>query len=150
MKGTKPYCSVDMYNDYIKEFKPDNPFYIDAKTYREIQKKYYNALMDKLIFHAYVLKLPYRLGFFGIIKRRVNFNSKSQSSIDWVETKKLGRYIRHVNDHSANFRFLFVWSKVKCMVINKNVYRLVMSRTNKRLLAKAIKEDRVDFPEHKY
>lgn len=144
------YLLLDIYKDYINNIEGNSVYTVDSVTFADIQKEYYEALLHKIIYEAYVYKLPFRLGYFGIIKKKINFTSKSVNNVDWEATRKYGRYIRHINDHSSNFRYYFSWSKIKCGMMNKSLYRLIMSRTNKRLLAKAIKVDKVDFPEIKF
>ena len=144
-----PYTIKDIYLDYIKDKEMDSPYYLRSDEFYKICNYYFEALSKALIYDSKTYVLPFRLGHFTIVKKRPkNFNPNTLS-IDWVESKRLGKWIRHINDHTGGFKYRFHWTKKACMVVNKEYYRLVMSRTNKRLLAKVIKSGEVDYLELK-
>ena len=73
---------------------------------------------------------------------------------DWVKTKALWdsneeakkkkTLLYHINAHTDNVRYKYLWSKNRVLVENKTLYSLRMSRANKRAANAAIKQGK-DF-----
>jgi len=135
-----------MYKDYIKNFDIDSPYYVTAEEYYRMCGDYYKGMVRKIMYDGVALKLPFRLGHLFIVKRKPK-DLVANLTIDWEQTKKFGKWIRYINDHTRGFRFRFFWSKKQCMVVNREMYRLVFTRGNKRLLAKLIKSGNFDYIE---
>jgi hypothetical protein len=140
------YGMKDMYNAYIQSIDIDSPYYVTSDEYYRMCGDYYKGLIRKIMFDGYTIKLPFRLGHLSIMKKRPRRMLRG-ITIDWAETKKYGKWIRYINDHTAGFRFRFFWSKKQCMVVNREMYNLRFTRGNKRMLAKLIKTGNVDFLE---
>jgi len=138
----------DIYNDYIKDKLYGDPYYISFDTFRNLSKEYTEYMMDRIIYHADTIKLPFRLGFLSVYKRKPKTLCSTTLSIDWEESRRYHKVIRHSNDHTGGFKYRFFWSKIKCMMVNKDFYKVIFSRTNKRLLAKAIKSGNYDYLEY--
>lgn len=150
------YSKKDMYTDYIKDKERNSPYWVTIEEYNSICALYYKAIMGKVILESKVIKLPFRMGNIQVGKRKPAMLSGARTSlefpmnalsIDWKESKRLGKWVRHINDHTSGFKYRFFWSKRTCMVVNKEFYRLVFTRANKRLLAKVIKSGNVDYLE---
>jgi len=142
-----PYNMSDIYLDYISNIDIDSPYYIRSDEFYKICNEYFKAISKAIIYESKTYILPFRLGHVTVTKKRPkNFNSTTLS-IDWAESKRLHKWIRYINDHTGGFKFRFTWTKKSCMVVNKEYYRLVFSRTNKRLLAKVIKSNTTDYLE---
>jgi len=57
--------------------------------------------------------MPFRLGTIYIVKYKPkNLNSRSLS-IDFHQTKLLGKTIYHLNDHSDGYKYRLFWSRIK-------------------------------------
>lgn len=129
-----------MYLDYIKDKENGNPYFISFDEYLLITGDFYKDLINKVIVYSRTVLLPNRMGSLVVKKKRPKIINKSTVSIDWEATNKYGKQIRYSNDHTKGFKFRFNWNKFECMCVNRSLYRLVLSRANKRFLAKCIKE----------
>jgi hypothetical protein len=142
-----PYNMRHIYNDYLGTIDINSPYYVTADEFYRICENYFKAVCRAVIYESKTYVLPFRLGHFTVMKKKPKLYTDHNLSIDWAESKKYGKWIRHLNDHTGGFKFRFIWTKKSCMVVNKEYYRLVMSRSNKRLLAKVIKSGEVDYLE---
>lgn len=145
--NTISYTGKDFYESYI-DYVSDNKLYqVDYKTFRNIIDDYFRYLRDELIENGKEIKLPCRLGTLSIIKHKPkNFNNRSLR-IDYGESKKEGKLLYHLNEHSNYFKYRFHWNKKDMLVKNKGKYQLIMTRTNKRRLAYIIKNRIRDYIE---
>lgn len=141
------YTMLDIYKEYISDKVYTDPYYVTFDEFRSICKEYNEAFMNKLIFESATMVIPYRLGHLLVSKKIPKVLCKATLSPDWELSRKYHKLISHSNDHTGGFKHRFTWTKKSCMVVNKEMYRLVLSRTNKRLLAKAIKSGDHDYTE---
>jgi hypothetical protein len=137
-----PYTFADMYLDYISDKEVDSPYYVTYKEYVSICSEFYKLISKAIIDDGVKFKLPFALGEVYIIKRKIRCTSRMP--IDWALTVKEGRRVYNFNEHTAGFGYKFFWTK-PYKVVNKFMYRLVFTRENKRHLAKAIKQHRIDY-----
>lgn len=144
------YTLKDIYSDYIKDIPEGDPRYVSIKQFTKIISEYNKAIMELVIYESKVFKLPFRLGHFGVIKKKPKKYTNATMGIDWELYNKDNIYAIHLNDHCGGYKYRYHWSKKQCMMHNRNLFRLVLSRHNKRELAKAIKEVRVDYPERNF
>jgi hypothetical protein len=131
----------DSYREYKKSV--DNP--VDIKTYISIANNFNNFLMDKIL-DGFEVVLPARLGVMSIIgtKQKIKFDNNGDPILppDWVKTKKLWeknpeakekkQKVYHTNDHTNGVRYKLLWSKLRVLVENKNLYSFRLTRTHKR------------------
>ncbi len=146
-KIQNPYTIVDMYKNYISKIDKESVYNIDFKTYSEIVSMY-NKIMIENLYDGFIMYLPYKLGSFQIVKKKMYFNTQlnKKLGIDWAATVKYGKVIHHTNEHSDGYKFLFHWDKKRSGGIkNINSYRFVPTRTIKRTLASIIKKDKRDY-----
>jgi len=156
-KVTNCYTLRQMYEEYISDKTPGNPYYVSFKEYYNICADYYKWIVSQIIDKSKVITLPFRLGNLYVGKKKPAILKGSQNiqrkiplhstSIDWKESKKLGKWVHHINDHTGGYKYRFFWSKIDCRVVNKEFYRLVFTRSNKRYLAKVIKSGERDYLE---
>lgn len=139
-----PYVTKDFYKEYIKDKDKDSIYDVDYKTYVYIVETYYKALVEYVL-NGGVYKLPFKMGNLLIVKYRPRKRTATNTPIDWFNTVKYGKLIRHTNDHSNYFKFLINWDKKSCRVINKTLYRFVPTRDFKRTLATKIKAGETDY-----
>jgi len=126
---------------------------VDLKTYLTITADYNKFLIEKVL-EGHIVTLPSRLGTLCITGRRQNLKIDEEGNItglapDWVKTKELWKRdpeaaaqkkrIFHLNRETDNYRYKFLWSKVKVIVENKTLYALRMTRANKRAVHNKIK-----------
>ena len=100
-------------------------------------------MMDDIMLRNATFKLPFRMGYLKIIKRKIKF--QNNLAIDWKTTNEIGKKTYHMNDHSGGYKYLFKWVKSNIIVQNKFMYRLVITREYKRELAKLIKTGKMDY-----
>ena len=143
-KIPNPYVTKDFYKAYINSVEANTPYVVDYKTYVYIVETYYKELV-KYILGGGVYKLPYKMGDLLIVKYRPRKRTATNTPIDWFNTVKYGKLIRHTNDHSNYFKFLINWNKAACRVANKTLYRFVPTRDFKRTLAAKIKQGDTDY-----
>jgi nucleoid DNA-binding protein len=110
---------------------------VDYSIYKEVLHVFHEELIQCLINQGDTVILPKQLGTLQVKKRKAK-----KKSIDFHLTKQHGKTIYHTNKHSEGYYGIFLWDKSmpKGCFSNKQLYKLTMTRTNKRNLSKAIKE----------
>ena len=144
---TKSYTIASFYNDYLDSIERDTVYDIDYTKYRNIVTDYFQHLRQKLIEEGKMIKLPYRMGNVQIIKSKPKHLDKRSLRIDYQATKKTGKLIFLLNEHSDMYKFRYWWNKIDMVVPNKNKYQLIATRSNKRRLAQIIKNKELDYQE---
>lgn len=139
------YGMLHMYKDYIKDKDKGSPYYVSSKEYLQITGMFYKELSRQIIQESATVVLPYKMGRVAVSKNRPKVFCAATLSIDWEESRKYHKQIRHINDHTQGYKYRFMWYKHNCANMCKDLYRLVFSRTNKRTLAKEIKSGRDYF-----
>lgn len=138
------FTTIDFYKDYIKEYQDYDPYLIDYSLFKQILSEF-NKSISNSILEGYKFTMPFRLGALMIIKKKMNFNNLNSTIIDWQLSKKYGKVIYHLNEHSHGYTYKFYWDRAYRQFTLTNKYRFVMSRTNKRRLAQLIKEENYDY-----
>lgn len=146
-KATKSYTIPSFYNAYLGDIEEDSVYDIDYATYRKIVTDYFTYLKDRLLEEGRRVKLPYRLGTIQIVKSRPKHWDKRSLRIDYKATKEYNKLILLDNEHSDGFKYRMHWNKTDVLITNKSKYQLVMTRYNKRRLAKIIKGKELDYEE---
>ncbi len=145
-RAKNPYTFPDMYEDYIKDIDEDSPYHVTYNEYAGICSDFYKEVMVEVLEKGRRYKLPFRMGDICVTKKRLKLFDKAHLPIDWAMSKKLGKWVYHMNDHTNNFKFRFRWSKKMCRnTPNIGLYRLVFTRANKRRLAELIKSGNYDY-----
>lgn len=143
----KSYTITDFYKAYC-EYVDDNPLYqIEYKKFREILTEYFKYLRDELIENGKEIKLPCRMGTLQIVKHKPKEYSGKSLRIDYAASKKYGKMIFHLNEHTNGFKYRAYWNKHVMLTHNKTHYQLVMTRDNKRHLAQILKNKIRDYNE---
>ena len=142
---TKSYTGKDFYTSYC-DYIEDNPLYqVDYKTFRGVINDYFKYLRDELIENGKEIKLPCRLGTLSVIKHKPKEYSGKSLRIDYAESKKLGKMVYHLNEHSNFYKYRFYWKKSDVPLPFKSRYQLIATRHNKRRLAQIVKNREVDY-----
>ena len=130
----------------------ENP--VDIKIYLVLAAEYNQFLIDKVL-EGKEVTLPSRMGTLSIVgkEQQIKFDKDGKMTglaPDWVGTKKLWesnpaaakakKLVYHVNDHTQNVRYKYLWSKKNVLVENKTLYSLRLTRTNKRAVHAKIVE----------
>lgn len=146
-RDTKYYTTYDFYEWYIKDIDVDSDFYMSFKQYKEIIEQYFKYIQDCVLENSKTFKLPCRLGFLSIVKKKPKHWDSKSLKIDFNETKKQGKTVWHVNLHTGLYKYRYHWNKQSCLTKNKTRYRFVASRYNKRRLAQILKNHEHDYME---
>jgi hypothetical protein len=141
-RNRKSYTLVDSYKEYRKENPEDSGFSLSKIDYRNICIAFNQRLSDGIIEQANEFNVPGRLGLIKIKKFPTRNNSMR---VDWAQTKKYNKKIYHLNMHTDGYYYKWYWSKANAIFKNKSVYSFKPNRTNKRILAKLLKENKVEF-----
>lgn len=138
------YTIDDIYKYYIENHQ-DKEMQIDKKTFKKILYAFNKKIMNAILDDSETFKLPKRLGILRIKKSKMSFKEGMSAKIDWAATKKYGKTIYHMNDHTNNYRYRFYWSKLSCNATNKTAYCFEATRTEKRRLAYLLKNQITDY-----
>lgn len=146
----KAYTGIDYYNSYV-EYVKGNPLYeVEYRVFRDIINDYFRYLRDEIIENGKEVKLPCRLGTLQIVKHKPkSYATSGRMSLrmDYGESKKLGKMVFHLNEHSNMYKYRYYWNKQNMITPNKSLYQLIMTRDNKRHLAQIIKNNIRDYVE---
>ena len=144
---TKAYTGHNVGYSYSK-YVEDNPLYqVEYRVFRDIINDYFKYLRDELIENGKEVKLPCRMGTIQIVKHKPKEYTGKSLRIDYAESKKAGKIIYHLNEHSNFYKYRVYWNKQNMITPNKTKYQLVMTRDNKRHLAQIIKNHIRDYRE---
>ena len=150
-KVESPYRVKHFYSFYMNEVK-DNPLYeIPYELYKVLVEEFYKRVVHEILYKNKSFDMPYSLGVLSVQKHKINvklLGGSGTHTYDWKATVDLGKPVYHLNEHSHNYRYLFRWNRYKANRKNLSFYKLVMTRTNKRLLAKLIKSGKYDYFEY--
>lgn len=138
--------------------KADKP--VDFHTFKRVWEAFVGEVITNIIMRGKDFLMP-SLGTVGIRKQKVIVAMTPDGDIDkrylrpdWKATKELWKkdeeakknkqLVFHLNKHFNGYNCKWYWDKFTCDVINNTAYSLIMTRTNKRALAKAIFDDELD------
>ena len=129
-----------------KLYKESVEFPVDIKLYLILAADYNTFLINKVL-EGKEVTLPSRMGTLSIVGRKQTIRYDEDGKIvglapDWVKTKELWatnpeakkekKLLYHMNSHTDNVRYKYLWSKKNVLVENKTLYSLRLTRTNKR------------------
>ena len=110
-KISNPYKLKDAYNWYIKDKDENSTKYIDWFTYRDICHKMLKKMyVDYMLESSSELLLP-KLGNLSVIKQMPKTWTPKSLKVDFHATKKYGKTIYHMNEHTDGFKFRVYWNK---------------------------------------
>ena len=132
----KDFGSDDAYKYYKKNVIPE--LQVDKQTFRKICDEFNKGFIEKILRNSEEIRFPYRLGTLRIKKSKMKYDDKNKLKIDWAASKKLGKRIYHLNDHTGGYKYRFYWTKG--IVKNITAYSFIPTRTNTRRLASILKD----------
>jgi len=139
----QPYTMPDMYQDYIKDIPKESAYYVTYTEYAKIVGLFYKEVSNKIIKHGELFHMPFRLGDTYVEKKKLDYNNRPP--IDWQMTTANGKVIYNFNEHSDGYKYELKWNKRNSLFHNVYLYRLVYTRSNKRSVAKCIKNRVIDY-----
>lgn len=129
----------ECYKFYKQNLKYKNtPLNVSYSLYRNICVDFNKEISKKILYEAFEFKVPYKLGKLRIKKFKMTL-SKKKLRIDFNATKKYGKTIYHLNDHSDNFAYRWFWDKSSILSVGKRTYSFEATRANKRAISPIIK-----------
>ena len=156
------YKTEDCYKFYKNKYK--NVKYVDRSTYSRILREFYNEVMRLIIYENMDFIMPAKLGTLRVKKKPISPKIDEDGNLDlrtlsvnWKKTNNLWRQqypdktpeeirdipdkhlIRELNEHSDGYRYLWYWDRVISNVKNQSCYKIDITRTHDRELAKAVK-----------
>lgn len=146
----KKYYNI---RDSYKHYKKISTKPVDISLYIRICNHFMLFLASKLLTQG-LINLPARLGSISITgkkqKLKVEDGKIKGLAPDWKatrelwntdeEAKKNKQIVYHFNEDTNGIRYRFRWNRKRVFMDNKTLYNLIMTRTNKRTLARLIKE----------
>ncbi len=147
MANRASYTIQDFYASYAKEYPAGHMYHVDYKTFRKITSGYFSWITDSIIDRASEVKLPSNMGKVLVVKRKPFGHKRQNYNVDFIETRRLGKTILHLNEHSDGYSYRFIWDKSSMNTHNKYYYEMIHTRAAKRRLAKSIKEKKIDYIE---
>lgn len=138
-KGRDAYKSWGIPDSYIyyKEETPKN-MRVDKKVYKALLKDFFWELSKMIIQERYNFKVPLRLGFISI-KKRKNYKESCSNKIDYKLYNKEKKIVHLFNRHTDRFYFFWAWDKKKfnyAFFKNKPFYKFIPNRGNDRVIGK--------------
>lgn len=125
------YKQPDLY-DYHKALNPESQ--LTYLQYSTIIKRFNEAIVNHLL-SGRDFKMPFNLGKLCIRKKQIYITEeKRYMKIDFQATKKAGKVVYYLNDHSNNFYARFVW--LRGNLLHRSYYQFTPARGPKRMLAK--------------
>ena len=120
---------------------------ISFKDFIKIIKTYNQNLINHLIETGDKVKLPYGIGDLRIVKYKPIKTKITKSgkelpnyTIDWIETKKAGKYIYYLNDHTEGYKYLFMWKWASSRLKHAEIWSFKASRIHSRRLGALLKK----------
>lgn len=122
------------------DFYSEDKYKCSYSTYKKITNCFFKKLSNKLLYNGEAYIFPKKLGVIRLVKSKPKFTKKKQ--VDFHRTKMLGYTVYFDNIHTDGYIARFQWIKEHPIGIftNKRLWTFKPTRTNKRLLAKLIKE----------
>lgn len=147
---------MNMYKEYLKKDKLE--YKIDSSLYSKVLNSFNKKISKKIMKESFEYMLPYRLGNLRIKKYKPSIKIDENGNLDykglspdWKATKELWKkdedakknkkLVFHINDHSDGYNYKWHFSNYRSNCENRSVYSFIPTRTNKRTLAKLIKDE---------
>lgn len=122
-------------NRYLEHYKDSK---LTKKQLKQVMYLFNKLLSNLIINKGYKYKLPHRLGYLSIVKRKMAYH---KLYFDFGEFNKTGNKTYHINDHSDGWYSNSHWEKKSCKIINKTWYSFKFTRENQRILASIMKKE---------
>jgi len=133
---TKGYSLSHAFKFYKKKhYKRGDKYEINKDLYRKICCDF-NKEIVQLSLKGKLVALPHSIGRLWCKKFKINWNNPP---VDLNASKKAGKTVFHLNDHSDNWCVRWAWTKRNNLIANLIFYSFKPTRTNSRELAKIMK-----------
>lgn len=124
----------EFYTEYSRAADNRGRLSYTYSIYSDVIKEFNKLLIEKIISEAKTFKIPYNLGYLGIIKYDVNFDPENIKNwkVNYAESKKLGYIVYHDDKE----RYKWCWLKTGLKLKGKRFYKFLPSRDAQRAIAK--------------
>lgn len=136
-KYTKDLSTKDFYKDYCRASFNNKRIPVDYAIYYRVVRAFNKALQSKIVTEAGSFKMPYNLGYLGIIKYDVNFDIDKLKNwkVNYGESKKQGLLVYY----DQPFRYKWKWDKSKLKLTGKKYYKFQPCREASRAIPEHIR-----------
>ena len=137
------FASDDFWKFFANKWKANKKkLPVTSAVYHKVIKEYNQEVVKQLL-DGKVFKAPYRLGYFAVVRRpikisKLDADGKRRLKIDYHATKKEGKAVYFLNDHTENHYCQLYWFKPS---FKSHDYRIHCCRSFSRAIASRIKED---------
>lgn len=139
---TQGYTIKDYYRAYNEMVITEGYVPVSYKDFRSVLEDFFKTLSELIIEQGKTVTLPSRMGKLSV---RKYLGHPDYVMLDYQSTKEEGVPVWQFNDHTGGYRYKFYWDKKPMMTTNSTKYQLIMTRCNKRRLAKVIKNKEMDY-----
>jgi len=131
-KFTKDLSTKNFYKDYCRVSLNNKRIPVDYAVYYKIIRSFNKQLQTKLVTEAKSFKMPYKLGYLGIVKYEVNFDPDKIKNwkVNYGESKKQGSIIYY----DQPFRYKWKWDKSGLKLTGKKYYKFSPCREASRAI----------------
>lgn len=155
--------------EFYKYFEAKNTFDVASQVFNKVLGELNQAIAEAIMYENYEFKMPGRLGFISVIKKKhklkLDENGKVDTRylpVDFQKTRELWKKIYpgkteteimlipdrkrvfYQNKHSDGFIYSWFYNKYTSNATNKSVYYFKPTRTHQRALAKHVKSEDFD------
>ena len=137
-KFTKDLSTKDFYKDYCRASFNNKRIPVDYAVYYKVVRAFNKALQRKIVEDAASFKMPYNLGYLGIIKYDVDFDIENIKGwrVNYGESKKQGMLVYY----DQPFRYKWKWDKSKLKLTGKKYYKFQPCREASRAITIHLKQ----------
>lgn len=130
------------------KFCNENPTVtLSFEDYKKILYTFNENLMNHLLETGDKTKFPYGLGELVISKYKPIKYVKGKDgkerinlSVDWVETKKAGKYVYLLNTHTEGYKYCWMWRWWQSRLKYAFIWKFSVSRSHSRKLSAYLKK----------
>jgi len=136
-KYKKDLCTKDFYKDYCRASFNNKRIPVDYAIYYKVVRAFNKSLQSKIVTEAGSFKMPYNLGYLGIVKYDVDFDIDNIKGwrVNYGESKKQGMLVYY----DQPFRYKWKWDKTKLKLTGKKYYKFQPCREASRAIPVHIK-----------
>ena len=125
--------------------------FVPLRVYTKICADFNSEIMRSILEDGFKFYMPYGIGMLDIQRtNKVSFGYDktkpdgsimvAKGNVNWVETKKLGHYVFHENQHTNGYNYRFVWSRPGRSFKYKSVYKFHPFHKSKKRLGDILKD----------
>lgn len=145
LRRVKPGLTTrrDVYKAYKKANPRHSTHFVEAKTYVNVTKEYFEKMINALI-SGQILRMPMGMGIGELVMyKRPTPLVYTRMRVDFKRTKELGFTVRHENEHSKGYYYTLQWVRRPQTAKDRGIC-FKLNRRASRQIAKNIKTGVLD------